>query len=285
MKTDKIDLSEQKESWIFELENVSYNYIGNIPALISVNSMVKKGESVFILGANGSGKSTLLEVLDGLRFPTSGIVRAYGYPLTEGTLNINRSEFARYFRSKVGLVFQNSDTQLFSPTVGEELAFGPLQLELGREDVMKRIEEVMRLLEISDLKDRGPHNLSGGEKKKVAIGSVLSMNPDVLLLDEPTNNLDPRTREWLIELLKYLQGEGKTIVAATHDLDIAKRLANRIIVLDEGHTVAANGSPEEILEDRELLADVNLIHEHTHRHDIITHRHLHSHFDDHEHSD
>jgi cobalt/nickel transport system ATP-binding protein len=274
----------QENSAIFELDNVGFSYLNTVEALNSISNKIFKGESIVILGANGSGKSTLLEVLGGLRYPTSGVVRAFGYPLTEGTLDIRRSDFARFFREKVGIVFQNSDAQLFSSTVYEELAFAPLQLDIDKTKITKQIEEIVERLDISSLKDREPHNLSGGEKKKVALGSVLSMEPEVLLLDEPTNNLDPRTREWLIELLVHLIGDGKTVVTATHDLDLAKRIASRIIVLNEDHAIAANGDPDEILNDRQLLADVNLIHEHAHRHGLVRHKHVHAHLEEEEHN-
>jgi cobalt/nickel transport system ATP-binding protein len=148
--------------------------------------------------------------LDALIYATSGEVYAFGNPVTEERFNtLEDNEFARYFRTQVGFVFQNPDVQLFSSTVFDEIAFGPLQLGLPREEVIKRTEEVMTMLALSNLRDRAPHTLSGGERKKVCIASILSINPDVLLLDEPTGGLDPRTQLWLTELLQDLAKAGK----------------------------------------------------------------------------
>ncbi len=166
----------------------------------------------------------------------------------------------------MGFIFQNSDAQLFSATVRDELAFAPLQLGLSAEQVEQRIIETADLLGITPLLDRPPYKLSGGEKKKVALACVLTANPEVLFLDEPTNGLDPRTQFWLVEFLASLQNAGKTIITATHDLSIVEEIAQRVIVLRENHTVAADGTPFEIFSDRELLLDVNLIHERSHFH-------------------
>jgi ABC-type methionine transport system ATPase subunit/YHS domain-containing protein len=170
------------------------------------------------------------------------------------------------FRSRVGFIFQNSDAQVFSPTVREDIAFGPLQLGWPRPKVARRIQDVLSMLEISELAERAPFQLSGGEKKRVAIASVLVMNPDVLLFDEPTAALDPRTQAWLVELILELNRAGKTIVMATHDLDILDAVADRCIVFGEDHRIAAEGSPAQVLSARDLLLGVNLIHDHTHVH-------------------
>jgi cobalt/nickel transport system ATP-binding protein len=259
---------------IFQLNNVEYVYPGKIEALHDISFTISAGEQVAILGANGSGKSTLLKLLGGLYFPTKGKIQAYNQFLTEKKLNyLNQNPFAREFRSKVGFVFQNSDTQLFCPTVYDEIAFGPLQLNLPREDVIKRVEDVIDMLEIRHIQKRSPMSLSGGEKKRVAIASVLSINPDVLLLDEPTTGLDPRIQTWFEELLHTLGDLGKTIIIATHDLDIADAVTKKVIVLTENHSIAAIGTTEEILENQELLSQVNLIHEHYHHHGETWHHH------------
>ena len=155
-------------------------------------SRSRAGEKVALLGANGCGKSTLLKILDGLLFPDGGSYRAFGQPVTEDDLE--DEQFSMGFRSRVGFIFQNSDAQVFSPTVREDVAFGPLQLGWSRDKVARRIDDVLSMLEIADLADRAPFQLSGGEKKRVAIASVLVMNPEVLLFDEPTAALDPRTQ-------------------------------------------------------------------------------------------
>jgi len=158
-------------------------------------------------------------------------------------------------------VFQNSDAQVFSPSVREEVAFGCLQLGMTKDETLARVRDVLSMLDITDLADRAPFQLSGGQKKRVAIASVLVMNPDVLLFDEPTAALDPRTQQWLAELIVELNDAGKTIVLATHDLDVLDQIADRCLVFSEEHTVVASGTPHEVLSDREMLLSVNLVHE------------------------
>jgi len=264
---------------IFELMEVSYSYLDSIPALREVSLTITAGGRVAILGANGSGKSTLLKLLDGLYFPTAGEVRAFGMPLTEKVL---RDE-AYAFRRRVGLVFQDPDVQLFSPTVWDEVAFAPLQLGLPREEVVARVEGALEALGIEGLRDRAPYNLSEGEKKKVALASILSLDPEVWLLDEPTANLDPRTRGWAIDFLLSLAERGKTLVVATHDLEIADIVAQQVYVLGEDHRLTAEGPPQEVLADDELLLRTNLIHQHRHLHAGVEHRHPHRHWATHRH--
>ncbi|MFB3765461.1 MAG: energy-coupling factor ABC transporter ATP-binding protein [Methanotrichaceae archaeon] len=269
---------------IFDLKDVSYSYLGKIDALKDINLEIRQGEQVCIMGANGSGKSTLLGIIDGLVFPTSGEYRAFGVPIAERVFDsIEDNEFRQYFRKKVGFVFQNSDVQLFSSTVFEEIAFGPLQLDLPKEEVRSRVETVMEMMGIIRLRDRAPHTLSGGEKKKVCIASVLATNPDVLLLDEPTAGLDPRTELWLIELLQELGKSGKTIITATHDLDIIEQISSRAVVMGEDHKIKVDRETQSVINDLELLLAANLIHKHMHRHGAIVHQHLHSHEMEHSH--
>jgi cobalt/nickel transport system ATP-binding protein len=251
-----------------------------VPALAAIDLTIGCGQHVAVVGANGSGKSTLLKMLDGLVFPTSGDIVAFGAPLTEDGLE--DPVFRRDFRARVGFVFQEADVQLFCANALDELAFGPLQLGLSRDEVERRVQEVAAQLRIDKLLDRPPYTLSGGEKKRVAIASVLTMRPHVLLLDEPTSALDPRSQVWLLEVLEEWRGEGRTVVMATHDLSAAAEAADRIVVLSEDHTIAADGTPDEVLAERELLLSVNLIHEHTHRHATRAHKHAHAHPPGHE---
>ena len=244
---------------IYELSEVSYRYHASIPALDRFSLSIYPGESLTLLGANGSGKSTLLQLLDGLIFPTWGSIIAFGESLTEERLETE--DFRRFFRSRVGFVFQNPDIQLFCPTVFDEVAFGPLQIGLPSHEVTKRVDDVIAMLGISGLKDRIPGQLSGGEKKKVAIASVLSLNPQVLLLDEPTNALDLRTRHWFINLVSELRNAGKTIITATHELSLVAKISTRVLVLAEDHTIAADGTPAEVIADHEILHRANIVHE------------------------
>lgn len=269
---------------IFELRNVSYTYLRRFEALKDVNVSIGSGEHVAILGANGSGKSTLLSILDALKYPTSGEFYAFDTLVKEEIFDsLEDNEFCQYFRKKVGFVFQNPDVQLFSSTVFDEIAFGPLQLDMPHEEVTRRTEEVMEMIGISNLRERSPHTLSGGEKKKVSIASVLSINPDVLLLDEPTSGLDPRSQLWLTSLIQELAKTGKTIITATHDLSIVEHISTRAIVFGEDHTVKADGDCSQIMKNTELLISSNLIHRHVHSHGNILHDHLHPHSEEHDH--
>jgi len=268
---------------VFELSEISYSYPGGQPALEEVSFSVWRRESIVILGANASGKSTLLHLLDGLIFPVSGSLRAFGEMLSPRRMET--ADFVQQFRRKVGLVFQEAEAQLFCPTVREEIAFGPLQLGLSREEVQKRVEETLLISGLAGIEDRPPYSLSGGEKKKVALACVLAIEPEVLLLDEPTGDLDPRSQTWLVELLGGLRETGKTIISATHDLSIVEEIADRVLVLGEDHRLKAEGMPEAILNDSDLLLEVNLIHEHAHVHAGLEHRHAHGHGISHGHAE
>jgi cobalt/nickel transport system ATP-binding protein len=267
----------QKSELVFELRNVCYSYSGKNSALTDISMDVKSGDSIAILGANGSGKSTLLKILCGLIFPSSGRVEAFGSTLSEAGMELNRSEFARYFRRRVGMVFQDADSQLFSPVVWEEVSFAPLQLGLSEQDVQKRVNEALILLGIPHLRNRSPQSLSEGEKRKVALASVLSLGPDILLLDEPSSDLDPRTKVWLEGFLNELHDAGKTIITATHDLELAADTTNRCIILNEQHSMAGEGSTEELLNNWNLLLNANLVHVHAHKHGQVLHIHPHAH--------
>ncbi len=269
---------------IFDLRDVSYTYLRKFEALKGVTASFHAGEQIAILGANGSGKSTLLAILNALSYPTSGEFYAFGTLVKEEIFDtLEDNEFNRSFRKKVGFLFQNPDIQLFSSTVFDEIAFGPLQLDLPPDEVQKRTEEVIAMLGIENLRDRAPHMLSGGEKKKVCIASILSTNPDVLLLDEPTGGLDPRSQIWLIELIQDLAKCGKTIITATHDLDIVEQISTRAIVVGEDHTIHVDSDCASVMGNLDLLMEANLIHRHMHRHGKLLHEHLHAHTKEHDH--
>jgi cobalt/nickel transport system ATP-binding protein len=246
---------------VFECRDLHYRYLDRFEALAGVSFTVARGEKVALLGPNGCGKSTLLKVLDGLVFPDRGTFEAFGAPVTEDALE--DEQFSAGFRSRVGFVFQNSDTQVFSPTVRDEIAFGCLQMGMSVDETRDRVDDVLAMLDIAELADRAPFQLSGGQKKRVAIASVLVMNPEVLLFDEPTAALDPRTQHWLIHLIGQLNAAGKTIVLATHDLDALHLLADRCLVFAEDHTITRVDTPAEVLADHDLLLSANLVHEHS----------------------
>jgi cobalt/nickel transport system ATP-binding protein len=259
---------------VLECRDLHHRYLGRFPALAGVDLTVARGERVALLGANGCGKSTLLKVLDGLLFADRGSYQAFGQAVTED--HLEDEQFSRGFRSRIGFIFQNSDAQVFSPTVRDELAFGPLNMGLAQESVEARVADTLAMLEIEELADRAPYQLSGGQKKRVAIASVLVMNPEVLLFDEPTAALDPRTQQWLVDLIIELGAAGKTIVLATHDLDTLPQLADRCAVFSEAHTIVATGPTADVLADHDLLLAVNLVHDHAHRHGTVVHRHVHA---------
>jgi cobalt/nickel transport system ATP-binding protein len=237
-------------------------------ALDSVDLDIVRGEQVALLGANGCGKSTLLKLLDGIYAPTEGTMRVLHHDVKAVAAGVDAFQFHR----EVGLVFQDPDIQLFSATVFDDVAFGPLQIGLSQKDVMERCTEAMTLMEITHLAARAPFELSGGEKKRAAIASVLSLRPEVILLDEPTASLDPRTKWGLVNLIRKLGEAGKTVVTATHELEIVPIIAKRVVVISEEHRVLADGTPEEILCDHELLIRANLIHPQFHEWSMVRSR-------------
>ncbi|HEU5402635.1 MAG TPA: ABC transporter ATP-binding protein [Terriglobales bacterium] len=258
---------------LFDLQNVSFDYDG-ISALRGVSLAIAAGQRVAVVGANGSGKSTLLRLLDGLCFPSAGSVRFNGEEMTLDRFQGNG--FAFNFRRRVALVFQNPDVQLFNPTVFDEVAFGPLQLRWPKEELLQRMDQTMEFMGIAHLRDRSPHRLSGGEKKRVALASVLVLDPEVLLLDEPTSALDPKTQSQLIDLIQSWKSTSKTVITATHQLDIVEDIADLVYVMQEGEIVAS-GEPSQVLADSGLLLRANLVHAHKHAHDGVVHSHPHSH--------
>ncbi|MDD5757760.1 MAG: ABC transporter ATP-binding protein [Desulfobulbaceae bacterium] len=226
---------------IVEVVDLRYSYPDSTKALKGLSFRITHGESVAIVGANGAGKSTLLLHLNGYLTPQHGTVRIGDYPLTKETL--------QEIRRTVGMVFQDPDDQLFMPTVHEDVAFGPLNLGLPADEVESRVKAALERVGASALHNRPPYHLSGGEKRAVAIATVLAMSPDILVMDEPSSNLDPAARRRLINLLKSFQ---HTKIIATHDLDMVMDLCTRTIVFHRGK-IAADGPTEAIFRDEALL--------------------------------
>lgn len=222
------------------LRGVRYDYPDGTPGLAGIDLDIARGELVAVIGPNGAGKSTLMRFLNGL-IRGEGTIEVFGEPLTDDTV--------RSIRSRVGLLFSNPDDQLFSPTVLEDVAYGPLHQGLEADEVLARSRAALAEVGMEAYEDRTPHRLSVGEKKRVAIATVLSMRPDVLVLDEPTASLAPAARHELIELLRELP---QTQLIATHDLAMARDLATRVVVLSGGRVVG-DGPIEAILGDSELL--------------------------------
>jgi cobalt/nickel transport system ATP-binding protein len=257
---------------IFELDRATFRY-GDIRALNGVTLSIAPHTRIALLGANGSGKSTLLRMLDALCFPDEGRLLFDGIELNEASMLDD--ERAHSFRRRVGLVFQNAEAQLFNPTVFDELAFGPLQLGWPKDRVREEVERALVRFGIASLRDRSPHRLSGGERKRVCLASILILDPEVLLLDEPAASLDPSGRNTIIDLLAE-QGQ-RTVITATHDLGIIEDIADLCVVLHEGR-IAASGRVADVLQDQELLLRTGLVHAHRHKHaDGVVHSHPHQH--------
>jgi len=231
---------------IVEVENLVFSYPDGTPAVRDVSFRIEHGEAVAVVGANGAGKSTLLLHLNGYHTPGQGRVRIGDFPLTRANLG--------QVRRTVGMVFQDPDDQLFMPTVRDDVAFGPLNLRVSEEEVRRRVDAALDRVGAGHLADRPSYHLSGGEKRVVAIASVLAMGPDILVMDEPSAGLDPLARRQLIGLL---QGFHHTRIIATHDLDLVLDVCDRTIVLREGR-IAADGPTAEIFKNEKLLAGSRL---------------------------
>ena len=222
-------------------DNIHYSYTPEREVLRGLTLRLDHGEKVALVGANGAGKSTLMLHANGLLTPSSGRVAIGDMVISPKTLPI--------IRQSVGMVFQNPDDQLFMPTVEEDVGFGPANMHLSREEIAARVERALQAVGALDLRHRSPQQLSGGEKHRVAIATVLAMEPSILVMDEPSAGLDPRARRQMIELLL---GFGHTALIATHDLDLAQRLCPRTVIMLAGQ-IAADGPTEQILGDSALL--------------------------------
>ena len=227
-------------------DDVHYRYPNGYEALCSVSFRITHGEKVALVGANGAGKSTLLLHTNGLLMPSQGEVVMGGITLTRRTLPL--------VRQSVGLVFQDSDNQLFMPTVEEDVAFGPANMRLEPEEIRRRVTEALDAVGALDLREASPFRLSGGQKKRVAIATVLAMEPSVLVMDEPTSNLDPRARRQIIDLIRRFS---HTTLVATHDMEMVLDLCDRTIVMKEGRIVA-DGSTRHVFGDLALLEECGL---------------------------
>ena len=241
---------------MIKLENISFTYKNKV-ALDNVNIHINEGESIAIIGPNGSGKSTFLKLLNAIIFSNNGEYIFDNTEINEHALK--DTKLLKLFHKRLGFVFQNSETQLFCSTVFEEVAFGLIQMELPEEEVNKRVSDCLNLLNIDKLKDEHPYNLSGGEKKRVAIASVLAMNPEVITLDEPMNGIDPKGKRFLKELLIDLNKSGKTIICATHDFEYIGDIFHRAIVFSEDHKIIRDDKYENIINDQDFLKKYNII--------------------------
>jgi cobalt/nickel transport system ATP-binding protein len=232
---------------VIEIKDLSFNYPDGHQGLKSVDLNISAGENVAVIGANGAGKSTLLLHLNGILRGNS-TVRICGLDVEEKSL--------KEIRKRVGLVFQDAEDQLFSLNVFDDVAFGPINMGYSESEVKQRVTQALDWVGMAGYEQRSPHHLSVGEKKRIAIATVLSLNPEILVIDEPTSNLDPRSKWSLIELLQQLP---MTKIIATHDLELVKALCDRVLVMDEGRIVA-DGNKGDILDDVALLKAHGLAH-------------------------
>jgi cobalt/nickel transport system ATP-binding protein len=231
------------------VKDVKFTYPAGVSALKGVSLEVEQGERVAILGPNGSGKSTLILLIAGLLMPQSGEIKVFGEPTTAKTF--------QKLRSRIGVVFQDPDDQLFTPSVIEDVEYGPKNLKLPEEDVKQRSAHVLEKMGILHLKDRPPHRLSFGEKKKVSLATALVLKPELLILDEPTANLDLVSRRGLIETLNELNRAGTTVIVSTHDVEALPELADRIIVISHC-LLHGEGETHKVLQDSKLLESSGL---------------------------
>ena len=236
---------------LLETDNVTYTYPNGPAALAGVSVRIEAGSKTAIVGPNGAGKSTLLLMLNGMLRPASGEIRFSGRPLAYD----NRS--LRELRRRVGFVFQNPDVQIIAPTVEADVAFGPVNLGLPPDAVRRAVRDALGYVGLRGYEKRPPHHLSGGEKKRVAIAGILAMEPAVLVFDEPTNTLDPASSEEVMELLDELASSGRTVLVSTHDVELAYRWADSVVLMEHG-SVLARGPPEAVFSDHALLASARL---------------------------
>ncbi len=229
---------------------------------------IKRGEKAVLLGSNGSGKSTILRILAGLYFPKKGEYFLENRRVDKKSVNAE-------FRKRVGILFQNPQSMIFNPTVYDEIAFS--LKEFGFDDVKERVEKIAKEFEIEHLLRQNPLNLSGGEKQKVVLASIVVYEPQVLFLDEPTASMDPKTTGWFIDMMLELD---KSVIIATHDISLAYEVSDRAIVINETHKKIYDGNIEELLKDLDTLLDANLIHRHRHKHKDFSHSHYHTHLKD-----
>lgn len=229
---------------LIETDDLVHTYPDGSTALDGVNFEAHRNQIIAVIGANGAGKTTLFKHFNGLLTPTSGRVLIKGERLDKDNL--------LEIRKTVGLVFQNPDDQLFSPTVGEDVAFGPMNLGLDADVIAHRVHEALQLVGMGGAEKKAPHNLSYGEKKRVAIAGILAMEPQIMVMDEPTAGLDPQGVRAVIDLLQSLKAMGMSTIIATHDVDLVPLFSDRVYVLHRG-TVLCTGTPQEIFEQEALI--------------------------------
>src|SRR5665648_201533 len=245
-RNNNTENNDKNNVYAIEVKNLIYSFPDGTTAIDGIDLRIKTGAKVAFLGSNGAGKSTLFLHFNGSLRPTSGEIALNGAPLSYDTASLQR------IRKDVGMVFQNPDEQVFAPTVRQDVAFGPLNLDISKDVVRRDVDHVLKLTGMDKFADKPPHHLSRGQKKRVAIAGVLVMEPDVIVLDEPTSDLDPVGSEEMMELLDELNQRGKTIIISTHDVELAYQWSDYIYVLNGGRIVA-EGNPQDMFAHTEIL--------------------------------
>lgn len=246
-----MEYSEDNQTPILKVENLHFAYNDEKNALDGVDLEIFEGEKIAVLGSNGAGKSTFFLNINGVLNPEKGQIFYRGERITKKKLND--------LRKNVGIVFQDADNQIIASTVMAEVSFGPMNLRLPREEVVRRVDKALEYMNISDFKERPPHYLSGGEKKRVSIADIIAMESEVIIFDEPTASLDPQNAAMLEEVLDKMGREGKTMLISTHDVDFAYRWADRAIVF-AGGKIIADDTPLHVFQQEEILERANLKH-------------------------
>lgn len=234
---------------ILKIKDLYYDYGNGTTALNGVSVDIYEGEKIAVIGSNGAGKSTFFLNTNGVLKPDQGEISYRGTIINKKNL--------KELRKNIGIVFQDADNQIIASTVMAEVGFGPMNLKLPKEEVLKRVEEALTYMNILDYKNRPPHYLSGGEKKRVSIADIIAMKSEIIIFDEPTAGLDPLNAQMLEEVLGKLCSEGKTMLISTHDVDFVYRWAERTIVFCQGKIIA-DGTPLEIFQNEEILKQANL---------------------------
>lgn len=246
-KIGNIDVGRNGDILI-EIKNLFFAYEEKL-VLKDINLSIKRGERIAVMGSNGAGKSTFFLNLNGVLQPEKGEIWLEGK-------RVGKKDF-KELRKKVGFVFQDADSQIIASNVRAEISFGPVNLGLDRDETVKRVEDAVEYMSLSDLQERAPHYLSGGEKKRVSIADILAMEPELFIFDEPMAALDPVNAEKVEEILQRLHGDGRTLLIATHDVDFAYRFADRILVFADGALIA-DGTPDEIFRISEIMERAHL---------------------------
>lgn len=246
-----METSVEKTTPILKAENLHFTYNGEKKALNGVNLDIYEGERIAVLGSNGAGKSTFFLNMNGVLKAEKGEIFYRGEKITKKNLN--------NLRKNVGIVFQDADNQIIASTVMAEVSFGPMNLKLPREEVVRRVHKALEYMNITDFKERPPHYLSGGEKKRVSIADIIAMESEIIIFDEPTAALDPQNAEMLEEILDKMGREGRTLLISTHDVDFAYRWAERVIVFCNGRIIA-DDTPLNVFRQEDILQKANLKH-------------------------